>query len=59
MGEGLDLASIIDDNETYSLMNSSIKDALKTAFQDALDYTQVFNRYIEMYLENMELSKFF
>ena len=52
MGEGLDLASIIDDNETHTLMIANIKEAIRRAFDDAFNYTNIFETYIHMYLEN-------
>jgi hypothetical protein len=53
----LDLAAIIDDNETYSVINSNIKETLARAFKSATNYSTVFEPFVNMFLENKMLGE--
>ncbi|PRP88057.1 dynein heavy chain 6, axonemal-like [Planoprotostelium fungivorum] len=56
IGEGLDLNTIIDDDEAFSTVVSSIKDRLTQAFGAVTQYSQSFSPYVDMYIENQNLD---
>jgi hypothetical protein len=56
IGEGLDLASIIEDDDSYATVTAKIKENLQRAFRETLDFSSIFDPYIKMYLQNQKMG---
>jgi hypothetical protein len=56
VGEGLDIGTIIEDNEVYSSIVTGIKDTMTKAFKEAYQRAGIFRPYLKMYIENATMG---